>query len=279
MSSNILKALLNISKGTNDLKEVVKYENRIVNVGYALETYIRDAFCAVPGSLDDAERDNAYSVVFSYLANQNNPPDAMIKTGDAIEIKKINGWNSGDVALNSSYPRSKLYSNSTLITQKCRDAEKGWKEKDMIYAIGNIVGKKIGMLSFVYGDCYAADKEVYEKVASTVKNSIELEGLEAGDTRELGRVNRVDPLGITYLRVRGMWGIKAPASVFKQHIKIDKNKEFIVFAIMKSQKYLSFSKEDRKAIEYSDYEVNDIKIKDPNNAAKLVDSKLITLTR
>lgn len=279
MPSNILKALLNISKGTNDLKEVVKYENRIVNVGYALETYIRDSFCAVPGSLEDSDRDNAYNDVFSYLANQNNPPDAMIKGGDAVEIKKINGWNSGDVALNSSYPRSKLYSNSTLITQKCREAEKGWKEKDMIYAVGNIVGKKIRLLSFVYGDCYAADKEVYEKVASTVKNSIELEGLEAGNTRELGRVNRVDPLGITYLRVRGMWGIKAPSGVFKQHIKVDRDSEFIIFAIMKSQKYLLSSKEDRKAIENSDYEISNIKIKDPNNAAKLVDAKLITLTR
>ncbi len=35
----------------------------------------------------------------------------------------------------------------------------------------------------------------------------ELKDIEFSKTRELGRVNKVDPIGITYLRIRGKWGI------------------------------------------------------------------------
>ena len=51
-----------------------------------------------------------YSEVFSYLGNTSNPPDMIIKDGDAIEVKKIEGFNT--LMLNSSYPKQKLYSSS-----------------------------------------------------------------------------------------------------------------------------------------------------------------------
>lgn len=56
---------------------------------------------------------------FSYIGNQNNPPDLMIKHGDAIEIKKIQTANA-NLVLNSSYPKDKLYANNPMITKTVR---------------------------------------------------------------------------------------------------------------------------------------------------------------
>src|SRR5699024_11579610 len=62
-------------------------------------------------------------------------------------------------------------------------------------------------LWFVYGDCYCADKSYYERIADTIKDGVSsIPDVDFGETKELGRVNKVDPLGITYLRIRGMWG-------------------------------------------------------------------------
>lgn len=43
----------------------------------------------------------------------------------------------------------------------------------------------------------------------------EINGLEFAKTKEIGRLNKVDPVGITYLRIRGMWGIKNPVDIRK----------------------------------------------------------------
>ena len=69
---------------------------------------------------DDYFRLQAYNDVFSYTGNQNNPPDIILKNGDAIEVKKVQG-NANALALNSSYPKAKLYSDSTMITSNCRN--------------------------------------------------------------------------------------------------------------------------------------------------------------
>ena len=56
-------------------------------------------------------------------------------------------------------------------------------------------------------------------------------GLEAGETDELGRINKVDPLGITSLRVRGMWQIKNPSKVFSGVAALDPEMQFQAFAM------------------------------------------------
>lgn len=43
---------------------------------------------------------------------------------------------------------------------------------------------------------------------------MQIPNISLTDTRELGKLNKVDPLGITYLRIRGMWGIENPFQVF-----------------------------------------------------------------
>ncbi len=281
MDHNILNAIQNIiSFGSNDLNGYAStYLNRINAVGEQLEFYIKDALAA-SFKLPQAKKQAAYSQVFSYLGNQNNPPDMIIKNSDAFEIKKIESFTAA-LALNSSPPKNKLLAEDIRITADCRKCDGGnWKEKDLFYTIGNTKKGIINYLFFVQGSCYAAEYKVYEKVHQPIKKEIDLVldslRLEKGETVELGKVRRVDPLGITELRIRGMWSIENPLNVFDDLCKLGENK-FHLFAILKKEKYLSYSKDDIKEIESNkDILIENVKIKDPNNPAKLLEAKLIT---
>lgn len=57
-------------------------------MGESLEEYIKDLFAGVLDVTSDEIRDALIQNAFSYTGNQNNPPDAMLWGGDAIEIKK-----------------------------------------------------------------------------------------------------------------------------------------------------------------------------------------------
>lgn len=277
METNLLVAIKNLVENpVTHLVAQYRSSNRANNMGDALEYYIKDLFC---NSLDEQnfeKKNEIYSQYFSYLGNQNNPPDIIIKHGDAVEVKKIEGLRSG-IALNSSYPKDKLYYDSPMITNACKSCE-NWREKDLVYVIGVSTDSVLKSLWFVYGDCYAADKEIYERIRGKISKGVtELEGVEFSNTKELGRVNRVDPLGITYLRIRGMWGIENPVRVF-DYIPCEQSPELSVNALMLADKYNSFPEQDRKALENmknSGLEIKDVKIKSPNNPAKLLEAKLI----
>jgi hypothetical protein len=94
-------------------------------------------------------------------------------------------------------------------------------------------------------------------------------------TRELGRVNRVDPLGITYMRIRGMWHMEGPVKVFK-YLGIDRNRAPSIMALMRAEKYFSFSELDRKPFEELGL-VRDVEIKEPDNPANYLKAKVIEL--
>jgi hypothetical protein len=279
MATNLLKALLNLAKyQDNDLKSIYKGSNRANIMGEALEYYAKDLFCDCLGEKDIDKKDRKHSQYFSYIGNQNNPPDFIIKQGDAIEVKKIESFGSS-LALNSSYPKAKLYSDSPMITVACKDCEK-WERKDIIYTVGVIKDAKVRLLWFVYGDCYAADKEVYERIRKAVVGGIkEIKDVALSETDELGRVNKVDPLGITYLRIRGMWAIENPIKVFDYVVKERLENNFTAYAIIKVEKYNSFAKEDRDKLEAARAKkklaIEDIKIKNPNNPAQYLPVKLI----
>lgn len=281
MSHNILNAIMNIiSFGSNDLNSYAStYLNRINAVGEQLEFYIKDAL-ATSFKLPQAKKQAAYSDVFSYLGNQNNPPDMILKNSDAFEIKKIESF-TAVLALNSSPPKDRLRSEDIRITDACRKCEPlAWKEKDLFYVVGNTKGGVVRSLFFIHGTCYAADHKFYDKVHEPIKTKIDLVldslELEKGETVELGKVRKVDPLGITELRIRGMWSIENPLSVFEDLCKIEDEYKFHLFALMKKEKYLSFPKEDIKNLESNkSITIKDVKIRDPNNPAKFVESKLI----
>lgn len=92
----------------------------------------------------------------------------------------------------------------------------------------------------------------------------------------MNRVNRVDPLGITNLRIRGMWQIQNPRRVFNYlHPTGD---TFELVAVIPTTKYNSFPNDSKNRIENlnnPNLSIADVQVKDPNNPANLIDAKLI----
>ena len=130
----------------------------------------------------------------------------------------------------------------------------------------------------VYGDCYAADEQTYQKVEEKIRFSVaNSDDLEVNlDTNELSGIKNVDPLNITYLRVRGMWIIENPTKVYDYLYSYDKNATFQLIALMRKTKYKTFSSENRLSLEeIEDLEIKDVRIKNPNNPANLIDAKLL----
>jgi hypothetical protein len=276
--SNILKAIINIANNPIvQLKDVYTGRNTINNIGQALEAYVQDAFANTISETNVEKRNQRISNVFSYIGNQNNPPDIILSGGDAIEVKKIQSKGSA-IALNSSYPKSKLHSDDSKITDACRECEV-WETKDIIYAIGVTDDHSLKHLWLVYGDCYAASREIYTRIGKTIKNGVtEIENIEFAETKELGRVNRVDPLGITNLRIRGMWHIDNPLKVYKDYYEADDSKLFSLACIIRDDKFHTLDSDDKENIfNHEDVDMTDIKIKNPDNPAKLINAKLITL--
>ncbi len=277
--SNIINAIYNlINNPVIELREFYKSKNRANNMGEALEEYVKDLFANTINESDEQSRLAKISDTFSYLGNQNNPPDSMLYLGDAIEVKKIEGKNAS-LALNSSYPKHKLYADSKLITEACRNCEK-WFEKDIIYAVGVVNGSMLNSLCMVYGIDYAADNSTYEKIKEIIVNGVnDIPDVEFAPTNEIAKVKKVDPLGITDLRVRGMWSIENPFKVFNYIYERDFSKKFNFMCVIRETKYSSF--ENKSLIEkcagnIKGFNIADVKIKNPNNPAHLEKAKLIT---
>lgn len=273
---NIINAIINLVN--NPITQLVNHyqnHNRANQAGDALEEYIKDLF-ANSFQLSEIQRIERLSEVFSYLGNNSNPPDAMLRGGDAIEVKKIEKDKSA-LALNSSYPKAKLFADSPMISTACKKAET-WIKKDLIYAVGVVDGKSLKHLTFVYGEDYCADEGCYLRIKSTIKTGVEsISDVEFSQTKELGRVNKVDPLGITYLRVRGMWGIENPWTVFSYIYQRDFNCTFNFMAIINEEKWNSFSNTaDLLSLQNDQLKISDVRIKNPNNPAMLKNAKLIT---
>lgn len=277
MSNNIINAIIHfIQNPIIDLQDSYLGKNRINNVGDALERYVQDLFLG-DFDLNENDRNIKISEHFSYLGNASNPPDMMLKGGDAIEVKKIESKNS-DLALNSSYPKAKLFADNPMLNKACKNAEH-WTVKDMLYAVGIVNDGQLNALTLVYGDDYCAEQEIYENIKNKIKTGVEtIQGVEFTPTKELGKIKRIDPLGITNLRVRGMWHIENPFKVFNYVYQRDFNHQFNFMAIINDEKWQSFANTNA-LIELIDKTPNasltDIKIKNPNNPAQLKSAKLI----
>lgn len=275
--TNILEAIVNITENpVYAIKTHYSGRNRMNNVGEALETFVKDAFANTIQIEDNQEKIRRYSEEFSWLGNQNHPPDIMIKGGDAIEVKKTQSANS-DLALNSSYPKSTVQSSSTMITQACRNCE-DWVEKDLIYCVGHTDDVNIKSLWMVYGNIYAANHETYKIIKQKITEGInEIPDVELAETNELGRVNRVDPLGITNLRIRGMWQIQNPRRVFA-YLHLSSSNIFELVAIIPTSKFDSFPAESKSKLGNLlnlNLTMENVHVKDPNNPANLIEAKLI----
>ncbi len=279
--TNLLSALTNIQRyKNNDLKKITAVTDpdqpRINKEGTPFDAYVKDAFCNSFGIRDPNEKMSTYKRILSHLGSQNHPPDLMIIGGDAIEVKKVKGKGGNSIALNSSYPKSKLYANSPMLTEECKNCEK-WTEKDIAYCVGHVFENKVKLIIFVYGDCYAASPDVYEAVMRPVVKGIKSMKIKLAKTKELARLNNVDPLAITDLRVRGMWQIVSPRILFADFIKPDLKKNCSVYAIMQKKKFESFPSTDKQQVQ-KNMQVSDIQIKSPDAPKKLLDCKLISFS-
>ena len=275
--TNILEAIINISKLENlNIDEVILGNNRAVNMGEGLESFVKNAFANSFNINDKNEKNKIYSNYFSYEGSKRTPPDLMLIGGDALEVKKTETL-STELQLNSSHPKAKLFSNSTLINNHCRSCET-WETKDFIYIIGHLPKSNyLSSIWFIHGEIYAADESVYIDLKNSVSELLENSNdLSFSPTNEIGRINAVDPLKITNLRVRGMWLLQPPYKAFDYVHEYDKTAKFQSIAILATSKYLTYPTESRLKIETDDsIIIKDIKVKNPNNPVNLIDAKLI----
>jgi len=279
MRANILIAIANIAKiPVNELRSFYESRNRANGMGESLENYIKDVFAGTLNETNEQNRLALLEQVFSYQGNQNNPPDMIVRNCDAIEVKKIERQTSS-LALNSSYPKAKLFVDNPRITVACRNCE-DWQEKDILYATGVVNKNHLKKLFFIYGIDYAASADIYERITDVIGSGVNsIPDVELSETSEIARVNRVDPLGVTNLRVRGMWEIKNPYNVFS-YVYTPRGAEFEFVAIINTEKYNSFPEKDRNTLEsMPEINISDIRIKTPDNPSILKQAKLIELIR
>ena len=136
--SNILKAFINIVNNYQiNITNVTQGNNRANNMGEGLETYIKDIFANTINEPNKQTKLEKLAITYSYQGNKNNPPDLMLKNSDGIEVKKLESKNSA-IALNSSYPKAKLYANSPMITTACKNCEE--------WSVWVLMGLKFWML-------------------------------------------------------------------------------------------------------------------------------------
>ncbi len=275
--TNILEAIYNIVNYKKfEIINIYSGRNRVNNIGEALENYIKDAFAGTFRITDELTKMQIYNQKFSWLGSQNNPPDIMIKKGDAIEVKKTQSSNSS-LALNSSYPKTDLRHTSPMLTKDCKECEE-WTVKDLIYCVGHTTDTSLKSLWMVYGSSYAAKHETYHRIKTTISDGIRtIPDVVFAETKELGRVNQVDPLGITNLRIRGMWQIENPRKVF-DYLHETTDKDFELISIIPTEKYNNFPNESKAKLESIDkigFTIEDKHIKDSNNPARLIECKLI----
>lgn len=278
--ANIIDAIINLVKNDDfQMKSHHVGTNRANMAGDSLEDFIKDLFAGTIG-LDEKTRLMRLSEVFSYSGNSANPPDAMLRGGDAIEIKKIESDNSS-LALNSSYPKHTLKCTNPMISAACRNAE-DWKEKEMVYAVGVVKRgtNTLKHLCMVYGRNYCASEKVYKRTSQIIQREIEsLNGIVLTPYSQLDYISELDPIGLNSLIAHKMWSIKNPWTMFDYIYQIPHDKKFTFMCIINEDKWCSLSNRD-EIIELStnkaELSISDEYTKSPDNPNQFDKVKLIS---
>lgn len=271
--TNVLEALINIVENKDyEITEYTKGGNRAQNMGEALEEYIFDAFSNSFEIENSEERTTEHQKVFSFLGSKNKIPDAILKNGEALEVKKATAESS--IQLNSSYPKHTLKSTDTRIKASALTCEDElWSEKEMLYCFGYIPsgGKHLKSIWFVYGRVLCDLQEVYEEIINNIKSNLD----DDYDGNELGGATGVDSLKITTLRVRGMWVIKHPQKVFSNLVKDWGDNNFEVKALIPKNIYDNFPQSSKDRLSKSFINIEEVEVTDPTNRAKTLDCVFI----
>lgn len=208
---NILRLIKHLFVGKFSIDEE-RTDVSTHELGGKFEEYILRLLLDMP---EGNVKEFADKVLLNY-GEKNHPPDILLKgeNGVAIEIKKkepSNKISPGDIALNSSYPRSSLYFDDEKLTAKSKT--EAWERKDMVYILGAVNKGIVKSLGIFYGDCFLVETDTYKDFQQELSKSIDEEnlrklnkGFSRGATKEIARFNKLD-YSNSYLRVRPMWVI------------------------------------------------------------------------
>lgn len=259
-TTNLLVAIKNIvTNPITNLKEHYNHSSNPANSeGEALENYIKDIFCGTINVTNENQRNEIFSQHFSYLGNHNNPPDMMIRGGDAIKLK-VRIDNDSRIEIYSAHPEDFLYADSPTISDFCREAEV-WAQKDLLYAIGMTPRGNLQSLWFVYGDCYFASRDFYQKL------------LNITDPLKLTQFNFLKENSLPFVRSRAL----PPEHLVEKSIGTDNR---FLNALMSKKKYESFSIADRanlEALKDSGLLISDCTIRSPSDSSIFIDAKFIS---
>ena len=258
-----------------------RYTNAINSVGESFEDFIRHSFAGSFG-LSDEEKARRWASVYSYIGGQNNPPDLMLRGGDAVEIKKIESI-GGSIQLNSSMPEQVLRRDNPMLTNECRNSEI-WDEKPLLYVVGTVKQSLLTHISMVYGSEFCSTEANYRELRDQIANEIaSLDHISLVDSREIAHVNNIDPLNITSLRVRGMWIIDNPINIFNFVYSRPNNCVFsLMFLVSRAQwnnyvnngQLINLANNLNRGVER--LKIEDCRIKDPCNPQRFKDGVLVT---
>jgi len=250
--------------------------NNIVQAnGIPFEDYVMNLFSDNLFETNKKRYRTKIDETYSCLHANNYSPDFIIKEGDAIEVKKTEKY-ANEYQFNSSYPKNKLFPDSPKLIPGALKNEQ-WTEKDMLYVFGVVPqGKRISLMSFVYGSEFAADRRHYEDLENKIKDSVA--SYDSSPTNELGRLNGIDPLKMTSLRIRGMWLVKNPLKQIEEYWNSDSSHSFDFVCLMDCDKYHNDPQKiylENLMITNPNLHIQEISISDPDT---LISKKSMLIT-
>jgi hypothetical protein len=210
--------------------------------GKPFEIFAKNMFAGCLGALS-SHVDAAWERTFSWRGSANHPPDFMIRGGDALEVKIQEGV--GQIQLNSSPPKRTLKVTDPRIQDGCRTSE-DWSEKDFVYFIGKANKEFVEALWLIDGSCIADKASTYDMIFDNL--ALKVSDLGGGSGNEIGRLNKVDSLRATSLRIRAMWLLDHPARVFQSVLLPPEDGAFVLNALISADKWNSYSNEEVAAV-------------------------------
>lgn len=237
----------------------------VSRAGEGLELWVKHFLAGTIGFVDDSSIQAIWDNKFSFHGGTNNPPDVMLRNSIAAEVKKTEG-KGGTLQLNSSWPIRTLHCDDLHIAKKCRDAE-AWAEKPFLLFVGRIdpTANNISALWIIDGRCLSDNEEVYQSLVSQARSAMLLLG--SRDTKEIGQFAKLDTRGRTLLRVRPMFSLDHPATIFSTFFHHQTTEQFALDVLIPELAYDSFTAEDRRKLENADQGIviKRLDIPDPTN--------------
>lgn len=277
---NVLVGFMSLMDNAGaDLRVLPSGKNRANSVGAAFELFVKEAFADILGEdIDEVSRDAILNQRFSWLGDDNKSPDALLRGGIALEIKKSESL-AGAIQLNSSPPRQKLLRDDPRVSTGAKNAE-NWVERDLAYVVGHTSQTFLERVWIVYGDCLAANAGVYSEIFDLVKESISShleDGILEEHTTELAKLKKVDPQDRSDLRVRPMWSLESPDKAFSNLIADKRGR--LINLLLRESTYRSLPETDRRELENREnvgLRNTIVSIPDPDNAGLEIEARFIS---